>query len=529
MSKRKMNALILAGIFLLYLICTGVAYSSCRAYVDSKFSYDSKNSEVSVNSYLFDDEYFEDYNSDSVIDVLASDISNYLTDAHPYAFAIYDKNCNIVEKSGAYIIFGEKYINIEPYMTDEILSKIKNTYIQYQAVIYKMKYNIIDGETVPTVISLVDPNDNKTLDLTLNHSVSEEYTVFGNGADSVGALSDDDEMCYLWADFHTAYLSNTNKKIWNKLQQEIMDKEYIRQIVDSTDVGTGGGYSGPDELEYTYGFSINGEYYALELKICHNGFYDAITSNQFKSEMFMQSFLFLIVLAAVLIIANKLYDKNKQLNNARTAFVSAAAHELKTPLAVIENQCECIIENVVPEKKDEYIKSIYDESLRMNTLVAALLQYNRLATADKIVKADCSLSTVVSDEIQRYLPLADDKNIKVAGNIADGVRISANADLIALVVDNFLSNAVKYTEEGHTIEITLSSDGRLSVFNEGKGIKAEYRDKIWDVFSRSYDFDGDDNSTGMGLAISKQILTLHKFKYGFKNRNNGVEFYFIAK
>lgn len=525
MTKRKMISLIIAGIFLLYLVCTGVAYSSCRAYVDSNFSNDSKNSESVISSYLFDD---EDFDGIEAIDILATRISDALPDWHPYAFAIYDDNCNVIAKSGAHIIFNDEYINIEDYITDEILSEIYDTYEQSYFVAYKMKYNIINGKIVPTVISLVDPNDNKTLDLKLNDSASKEYTVIGAEITALGNYNEK-EMCYLYADLHTAYLSKTNKKIWDKLQEEVVDKEHIQKTVDSTSGDSGGGTYGPDYLEYTYGFSINGNHYTVEVSISHNGFYDAVTSGQFKSEMFTLTILFLVVLAAILIIADKLYEKNKRLNEARIAFVSAAAHELKTPLAVIQNQCECIIENVVPEKNDAYIKSIYDESLRMNRLVATLLQYNRLATAQTIVRSQCSLSEIVLNELFKYMPLIDDKGISVIKNIAEGIHINANADLISLVVDNFLSNAVKHTEEGNKIYVELSGDGRLSVFNEGKGINLEHRDRIWNAFNFSYDTDSDDNSTGMGLAICRQILTLHKYRYGFQNKINGVEFYFIAK
>lgn len=521
MTKRRMNALIIAGIFLLYIICTGVAYSSCRAYVDSNFQNTFKNCESFINSYLFGDDI------DITIDDIAVEVSSNLGYVYPYAFAIYDENCNLIAKSGEYIVFNDKYINIEEYITDEILTEIKDNYEQSYAVTYKMKYNVINKEIVPTVISLVDPNDNKTLDLKLNDSVSKEYTAIGS---EITALDDynEEELCYLYSNLHTAYLSNTNKNLWNELQREIVDKEYIQEIMDSISSDSGGGTYGPDYLEYTYGFSINGCHYALELKISHNGFYDTITSAQFKSEMFTQTALFLLVLAAVLIISNKLYNKNEKLNEAKTAFISAAAHELKTPLAVIENQCECIIENVMPEKNNEYIKSIYDESLRMNKLVATLLQYNRLATSEKIVKSECSLSEIVSDELLRYMPLINDKNIKIDEDIYENVYVHANSDLISLVVDNFLSNAVKYTQEGHRIEVKLSADGIFSVFNEGKGVKTEYKDRIWNVFDCSYD-DSADNSTGMGLAICRQILMLHKYKYGFENKNNGVVFYFNVK
>jgi signal transduction histidine kinase len=126
------------------------------------------------------------------------------------------------------------------------------------------------------------------------------------------------------------------------------------------------------------------------------------------------------------------------------------------------------------------------------------------------------------------MPLINEKGIVFSNQIQDDVTINANADLIALVIDNFLSNAVKHTKEGNHIEVLLSNDGKLVVFNEGMQIIDG--DKLWDVFYRDDKVrNSKDNSTGMGLAICKQILTLHKYKFGIENKPNGVAFYFIAK
>ncbi|MBR0541984.1 MAG: ATP-binding protein [Clostridia bacterium] len=103
----------------------------------------------------------------------------------------------------------------------------------------------------------------------------------------------------------------------------------------------------------------------------------------------------------------------------------------------------------------------------------------------------------------------------------------ANAELIALVIDNYLSNAVKNTEAGNIIEVRLNTLG-LTVFNEGKPIDEKEGRNLWDVFykeDKARTKNGD-NSTGMGLAICKQILMLHKFQYGYKNMPGGVEFFF---
>jgi signal transduction histidine kinase len=519
-TKKKINVLIVLGTLVMYLICTGVAYSGARSYVDSHFVNESSLAESNLGDYLWN-ENLKDL-GDNPIGTVTENIEDILTDYYPYAFAIYDSNNKVVAHSGEYIVFDDNYINISEYMTEDILKQISDNYGQYLAVIYQMNYNIEDGKILPTTLALVNPNDGKKIKLKLRESTSKEYTAYSSDADDV---DDDDLIRYIYFDYHTAYMSKTDKKIWDELQDYVCDLDKL----DKTFVAdTGGGYSGPDSLEYNYSFRIDGDVYFLEFKMEHNGFYDAINSTQFKSEMIMQTALFVIVLIAILIISNKLYDKNKKLNESKTAFVSAAAHELKTPLAVIQNQCECIIENIAPEKNEQYVKSIYDESLRMNKLVATLLQHNRLATADKITKSDCSLSKIAIEEVDKYMPLINEKGIVFSNQIQDDVTINANADLIALVIDNFLSNAVKHTKEGNHIEVLLSNDGKLVVFNEGMQIIDG--DKLWDVFYRDDKVrNSKDNSTGMGLAICKQILTLHKYKFGIENKSNGVAFYFIAK
>ncbi|MDE5604609.1 MAG: HAMP domain-containing histidine kinase, partial [Eubacterium sp.] len=232
------------------------------------------------------------------------------------------------------------------------------------------------------------------------------------------------------------------------------------------------------------------------------------------------------------IIFRKTISNTEKNEHIKTAFTSAAAHELKTPLSVIENQCECIMENVAPEKNAEYINSIYTEALRMNKLVASLLQYNRLASADKIKMEKCRLDEIVQAEIEKYQTYFSTKNIRLETEIYENAKVKCNAELISLVIDNYLSNAVKHTNHDNTIKISLIKNNnsyRFSVYNEGKNIPYEYKDMLFNVlYKTDKSRNRDDNSTGMGLAICKEILDQHKYKYGFYNKRDGVEFYFLT-
>ena len=271
-----------------------------------------------------------------------------------------------------------------------------------------------------------------------------------------------------------------------------------------------------------YGYASYGSY---------NVEMSTLVSYEFRLSMLFQTLYYFVLCLIANITLVIYFKKARKLEDSKIAFTSAAAHELKTPLAVIENQCECILENIAPEKNNDYVKSIYSESLRMNKLVATLLQYNRLASAESIKKEKCDLTEIVKAEIEKYAPLMESKDIQLETSIAQSeIVISCNKDLIALVIDNYLSNAVKHTAEGKKITVTLSgnvNDFTLSVFNEGKNIKPELVKNLWDIFYRDDEArNSEDHSTGMGLAICKQILEHHKYKYGFTNKPNGVEFYF---
>ena len=92
---------------------------------------------------------------------------------------------------------------------------------------------------------------------------------------------------------------------------------------------------------------------------------------------------------------------------------SAVAHELKTPLAVIQNQCECILENVAPEKNMDYTRSVYNETKQMNRLIVSFLQYNRLQKIQHLEKVKCDMREIVQEEIEKYEDLFEQPVLNV--------------------------------------------------------------------------------------------------------------------
>ena len=271
------------------------------------------------------------------------------------------------------------------------------------------------------------------------------------------------------------------------------------------------------------------ETYHIWFSAKYSPFIRAVTSNSFQEFTLLTALLFLVAGALVLIISQAFLTKTQQLEKSKRTFISAAAHELKTPLAVIQNQCECILEDILPEKKDEYIRSVYDEALRMNGIVTSLLTFNRLSATDKVHKDKVNLSDLVTTEVNKYLSFAEAKGAEIiSADITENLYVSCNSELMALAIDNYLSNAVKYTtgEKKITVSLIKTKKGFLfEVYNTAEPIDESEIKGLWNVLERQdVSRTRKENSTGMGLPICKRIFDIHGFKYECRNAKDGIVF-----
>ena len=232
-----------------------------------------------------------------------------------------------------------------------------------------------------------------------------------------------------------------------------------------------------------------------------------------------------------MIVALYLFNKSQRIKDNQRAFISAAAHELKTPLAVIQNQCECVLDDIAPEKNKDYVGSVYEEALRMSEIVNTLLVFNRISNTEEVTKSDFNLSETIENEIKKYKAFADSNDASFKVDIDSNIFVNGNAELISLAVDNYLSNAIKYTDGDKKISVSLKKDRHNFVFKVCNNCgRIAFSDDVWETFTK-----GDEsrhrngNSTGMGLPICKRIFYLHSIKYGYNKLKNGIEFYFSGK
>ena len=227
-------------------------------------------------------------------------------------------------------------------------------------------------------------------------------------------------------------------------------------------------------------------------------------------------------------------ERREKQEEMRKEFISNVSHELKTPIALIQGYAEGLQENVSddPESRAFYCEVIVDEADRMNKMVKRLLTLNQLEFgSEQIHMEHFDLRTVLDSVLGATEILFRQKNVTLSYHKSEEpVMVWADEYMIEEVVTNYVSNALNHVKYENKIEIKMEKEGdvvRTSVFNTGDPIPQEEIDKIWIKFykvdkARTREYGGN----GIGLSIVKAIMEAHNQRYGVKNYDNGVEFWF---
>lgn len=221
-------------------------------------------------------------------------------------------------------------------------------------------------------------------------------------------------------------------------------------------------------------------------------------------------------------------------NRLRRRFLADAAHELKTPLAVIQGHLEGMLEGVI-EPNQKQIASLYDETVHLNRLIKDLRDLS-LAEAGQL---ELELQTVdMNQQIMKVLnmlaPLADEKNIRLHHSLQPVPAISADIGRMSQVLYNLLTNAFRYTPENGYVEVSAAPAVKwgkdwieIIVSDSGAGIPAKDLPFVFEHFYRAdQSRDRKSGGSGIGLAIVKQVVETHGGKVDVKSRQGeGSQFY----
>lgn len=248
----------------------------------------------------------------------------------------------------------------------------------------------------------------------------------------------------------------------------------------------------------------------------------AMTATYFISKKYDQPEILIgaesLVVSIIFVIGNfiiRQVEEIAKLNKLKTEFVSVASHQLRTPLSAIRWETELLMAKFKCGLNDKQCKSINSINLlatRMTRLVNDLLDVTRIDQGRLILKKEkVDLAKAVSEVVDNLTPLAKAKGLHIFFHKKGKIpAVRTDKEKIALVVENLLSNSIKYTDERGKIEIGLArSEGFLvfSIRDNGFGIPQEQQDQVFSKFFRSnniakYQTEG----TGLGLYIAKNIV-----------------------
>ena len=219
------------------------------------------------------------------------------------------------------------------------------------------------------------------------------------------------------------------------------------------------------------------------------------------------------------------WDSERDLEDKRQQFVSAASHDLKTPLALIGGYAEAIAQDISPEENARYLAAIEQETDRMNGLVREMLDYTRLDRTDELKnRKTLNLTALVRDMLTEYAPLFEKR--RLTADIADGVRIRGDETLLRRAVGCLLENAAKYSPENGRVSVRLTNarNNLLTVENDCEPIPEDELPRLFEMFYRGDKARDRAGGHGLGLAILQKILALHGLTCKAENIKGGVRF-----
>ena len=196
----------------------------------------------------------------------------------------------------------------------------------------------------------------------------------------------------------------------------------------------------------------------------------------------------------------------------RTDFIANVSHELKTPLAVIQNYGTLLQQpSLSEEKRQEYAKAITNTSRRLANLITNILKMNKLENQQIYPKAETyELGEQLCECLLAFESAWEEKDLEIETDVEEEVLVDTDAELLSLVWNNLFSNAVKFTEPGGTISLSLKAEGEFAIVrvsDTGCGISSEVGKHIFEKF-----YQGDTShaaqGNGLGLARVKRVIDI---------------------
>ena len=209
---------------------------------------------------------------------------------------------------------------------------------------------------------------------------------------------------------------------------------------------------------------------------------------------------------------NKMATELSSVETLRTDFIANVSHEMKTPLAVMQNYGTLLqAPDLTEEKRMEYAKAITDASRRLTNMMTNILKLNRLENQQIYPQVKTyDLGEQLCESLLQFEGVWESRNIDIETDIAEDVTVSADSELLLLVWNNLLSNAFKFTEDGGRVTLTLIADEKyatVKVTDTGCGMSPEVGAHIFEKFYQG-DTSHSTQGNGLGLALVKRVVDI---------------------
>ena len=233
-----------------------------------------------------------------------------------------------------------------------------------------------------------------------------------------------------------------------------------------------------------------------------------------RSRMPMLIALFTLT-SGLLLMALLNLRRQQELARLRTNFVSSVSHELRTPLAQIRLFAELLSMGKLrsDEERRRSARIIDQEARRLTYLVENVLNFARSERrANRLRLEETEIAREIRNVLDTFAPLTRAKDVTLHAELTDGLIASVDRAALHQILLNLLDNAVKYGPAGQTITVRARAAADrllIEVIDEGAGIPAEERDRIWEPYHRLERDARSVAGSGIGLAVARELIELH--------------------
>lgn len=209
---------------------------------------------------------------------------------------------------------------------------------------------------------------------------------------------------------------------------------------------------------------------------------------------------------------NRMAEELSSIETLRTDFTANVSHEIKTPLSVIQNYATLLSQpDLAADKRKEYASAISEAARRLSDLISNILKLNKLENQQIFPDtADYDLGEQLCECLLGFEELWEQKELEIDTDLAESVTVRSDREMMNLVWNNLFSNAIKFTERGGKVSLTLAVEGNdavVSVTDTGCGISQEVGAHIFDKFYQG-DTSHASSGNGLGLSLVKRIIDI---------------------